>query len=108
LDRLVRAYDYPAALTFQLRAVGLPDPVAEHRFHPERRWRVDLAWPDLKVAVEIDGGTWIQGRHTSGSGFANDARKLNEAAILGWRVLRVTPSMVRDGEALGYVERILR
>ena len=29
----------------------------EHRFHPSRLWRLDLAWPEEKLAVEIDGIT---------------------------------------------------
>ena len=43
-----------------------------------------------KIAIESEGGTWIGGRHTRGVGFANDAEKYNEAAALGWIVLRYT------------------
>lgn len=34
-----------------------PEFVREHRFHPTRRWRFDFAWPDEKVALEVEGGT---------------------------------------------------
>lgn len=92
-------------LTTVLGAVGV---VREHRFHPERRWRFDFAWPDLKVALEIEGGTFMRkGGHTTGVGYYGDAQKYNEAALLGWLVLRVTPHMVRDGQALTFVERAL-
>ena len=37
-------------------------PEREFRFC-ERRWRFDFAWPSHKVAVEIDGGIFIHGRH---------------------------------------------
>lgn len=92
-------------LAWQLRASAptLLTPVPEHRFHPERRWRFDLAWPALMVAVEVDGGAWIGGRHTSGSGFEEDCIKLSTAAAMGWRVLRVTPRMVDDGVAVRLV-----
>ena len=100
--------DYVAALQFELRAVGLPLGEREYRFHPSRRWRFDVAWPDQMVALEIDGGTWIYGRHSTGTGFERDSEKMSEAAVLGWRVLRVTPAMIRSGMALGFVERILR
>ena len=74
---------------------GLPEPVAEYRFHPERRWRFDYAWPELgAVAVELEGGTWVQGRHTRGGGFEKDCIKYNAAVLLGWRVLRFTRGML--------------
>lgn len=69
----------------------LPAPVTEHRFHPERKWRFDYAWPDAKVALEVEGGVWTGGRHTSSAGFLKDIEKYNAAARLGWRVLRCTP-----------------
>lgn len=102
-----RANEKVIELQFQLRAAKLPEGEPEHQFHPERKWRFDLAWPARKLALEVDGGTWIQGRHNTGSGFAEDCRKVSEAAILGWRIIRVTPVMVRDGLALSYVERAL-
>ena len=99
--------DAEAALAWQLHAAGIPEPVREYRFHPDRKWRADFAWPDRMLLLEVDGGAWIGGRHTSGSGFEADARKVSEAAALGWRVLRCTPRMVETGECLGLVERAL-
>lgn len=63
---------------------GLPVFVREHRFHPTRLWRFDVAFPEQRVAVEIDG----RGRHQTVDGVRKDCEKLNEAARLGWRVLR--------------------
>ena len=94
-------------LVLQIRAVGLPRPVEEYRFC-KRRWRFDLCWPDRKLAFEIEGGTWVQGRHTRGKGFENDCIKYNEARLLGWQVFRVTTAMVEDGRALAYIERALK
>lgn len=96
-----------AALSWQLAAAAIPAPVAEHRFHPRRRWRFDFAWPDRLVAVEVEGGTFSGGRHSRGRGFAADAEKYSEAAIAGWLVIRVTTDMVLDGRALALVERAL-
>lgn len=70
---------------------GLPEPVFEHRFHSERRWRFDVAWPRLRVAVECQGGIWTGGRHVRGSGLVKEHEKLNFAAMGGWRVLFVQP-----------------
>ena len=83
----------------------LPEPEAEYRFAAPRRWRFDLAWPALRLALEVEGGTWVSGRHTRGAGFEKDCEKYNEAALLGWTVLRVTPGMIEDGRAVELVER---
>lgn len=68
--------------------------VAEHRFHPTRRWRFDYAVPDAKVAIEVEGGIFTGGRHTSGTGFRADMEKYNTAEMMGWHVLRITPDML--------------
>lgn len=62
--------------------------VREFRFHPERKWRFDAAWPEAKVAVELEGGIWSRGGHVRGSGYRRDMEKYNAAAALGWVVLR--------------------
>jgi hypothetical protein len=96
------------ALVFGIKAIGLPYPEREFRFAPPRRWRFDLAWPQRKLSVEVEGGTWVQGRHTRGAGMRGDCEKYNAAVLDGWRVLRFTSDMIRDGSALGIVERALR
>lgn len=65
-------------------------PVREYQFAENRGWRFDFAWPDLKVAVEVEGGVWSQGRHTRGQGFIDDCEKYSAAAEFGWLVLRYT------------------
>ena len=95
-------------LSFQCRAARLPMPVPEYRFHPVRRWRFDLAWPALLLAVEVDGGTWVSGRHTRGAGYERDCEKLNAAVLLGWRVLRFTTGQVTSGQALTVLEQAFR
>ena len=80
----------------------------EHRFHPVRRWRFDIAFPAAKVALEVDGGVFIAGRHTRGAGFIRDQEKFNEATLLGWRVYRTTWKDVNNGTAENYLRRTLR
>ena len=79
----------------------------EHRFHQTRKWRFDFAWPDIKVALEVEGGTWAGGRHTRGKGYEGDCEKYSEAAILGWCVVRATTNMCQDGRAFDLVERAI-
>lgn len=64
---------------------------AEHPFCSRRKWRFDFALPDQKVAIEIDGGAWVAGRHNRPVGFERDIEKLNAAAFHGWTVFRATP-----------------
>jgi very-short-patch-repair endonuclease len=94
-------------MLLSLDLMALPPHEREYRFAPPRRWRFDFAWPERKVAVEVDGGTWTGGRHTSGSGFAADLEKLNAAVTLGWRVLRYTTTMIREGNVLNDIETVL-
>lgn len=96
------------SLDRQCELAGLPVPVAEFKFHPVRRWRFDWAFVEQQLAVEQEGGVFIGGRHSRGVGFEADLIKYSEAMVLGWKVLRVSPAMVRDGRALGYLERLLR
>jgi very-short-patch-repair endonuclease len=98
---------YEEVFAYQVRTLGLPAPVREFRFHPVRKWRFDFCWPDKKLAVEIEGAIWVRGRHTRGSGFAQDAEKYNAAALAGWRVLRFTGAQVENGEACRMVEQVL-
>lgn len=90
-------------------AHGLFEPVSEYAFAPPRKWRFDWAWPERKVAVEIEGGIYGRGKpcpvckrrksgaHSSVTGLLRDIEKYNRAASMGWRVLRATPDMVEDG-----------
>ena len=59
------------------------------------------------VAVEVEGGTWVGGRHTTGKGFESDCVKYNLAAIDGWLVIRVTAAMIADGRAIEFVQQAL-
>lgn len=74
------------------KGMGITPPRPEFRFHPQRRWRFDYAWPTERLAVEIEGGAYTRGRHTRGAGFVNDMEKYNMATVLGWHILRYTPT----------------
>ena len=76
----------------------------EFYFHPIRKWRFDFAIGS-KVAVEIEGGIWTQGRHTRGSGFIKDCIKYNTAAAMGWKVFRFPSEMVKDGSAIEFLKK---
>lgn len=91
------------AFTLLLRQRIGVECVKEYRFHPTRKWRFDYAFPSIRVAIEIDGGVWINGRHTRPSGFLGDMEKFNAAATLGWVVLKFTPQEQYTKKALDLI-----
>lgn len=83
----------PAIVAAFFEGQKLPLFVREHIFdsRTERKWRFDFAWLEEKVALEVEGGIWIAGGHSRGSGVAKDMAKYNSAVLLGWKVLRCQP-----------------
>ena len=125
--------DWEQAIYGQICDLGLPKPVREYRFHSTRRFRFDFAWPVRKVALEVEGGIYGQvvschkcgtqvmqklangsmikvragGRHNRGKGYEQDCLKYSSAAILNWKVIRVTAGMIKDGSAIELVEQAI-
>ena len=86
----------------QLRGMAMP--CREFKFEPTSRCRLDFAWPNRKLAVERDGGNWINGGHNRGSGRKRDNDKANAAAVLGWRVMHYFPQQLLRAETLAQVK----
>lgn len=74
--------------------VGGQSLTTEHRFDTERKFRFDRAYLEAKVAIEIDGATWANGRHTREPGYSHDCEKINLAQSQGWLVFRLTRPML--------------
>lgn len=80
-----------------------------------RRWKFDVAFPEFKVAVEIEGlvvrrinGQLVAGgRHATVTGFREDCIKYASAALLGWQVLRFEQGMVKSKYAVDTTIRLL-
>jgi very-short-patch-repair endonuclease len=90
---------------FLWRVAQGPPLEPEFQFHPERKWRADFAHVASRTLIEIEGGIFLRsgGRHNRGGGYAKDAEKYLEAALLGWTVLRLTERQLE----LGFIERIV-
>ena len=72
------------------RELGLPDPRRQHLVILRgRKYRLDFAWPELRLAVEIDGAS----AHGLGE-LAADLRRQNQILLDGWLVMRFTWHMV--------------
>lgn len=79
----------------------------EWRFDAPRRWRVDYAVSrgrKLQFAVEIEGGAYIQGRHSRGKGFEADCIKYNTLATRDVPLLRFTTGQIKRGEDIVFLE----
>lgn len=87
---------------------GIERPYSEYKFHPDRKWRFDYCFPNQKLAIEIEGGVWIKGRHTRGSGFVKDMEKYNNAAVLGYRLLRFQPNDLTKKETINTIYDIIK
>jgi hypothetical protein len=106
----IYASDYPQPETeyrFAAHAVGGPGRGVRARLEADglADWRFDFAWVSEGVALELDGGTWANGRHSRGAGYAEDCRKLNAAVTMGWRVYRLTSDMLK-ADPMGAVEMV--
>ena len=53
---------------------------------PVRAYRIDLAFPAARLAIEVDGWAW----HVDAARFRNDRRKGNAITRAGWDLLRFT------------------
>jgi len=54
--------------------------------------RVDFAYPELRLIIELDGRAW----HSTLDAFESDRMRDNLAQLAGWRVLRITYRMLKD------------
>lgn len=63
----------------------------EYRFDEKRKWRFDYAIPALKIAIEYEGGVFMdRSGHNSAAGIQRDIDKYTRAQALGWKIIRTT------------------
>lgn len=62
--------------------------VTQYKFHKTRKWLFDFAILENKIAIEVQGGLFMNGRHTRGIGYCKDAEKFNMGIIEGWRIFK--------------------
>jgi len=96
--------DLSEILSWQLQAAKVPHR-REVTLVPGRKFRTDILVGDL--AVECDGATWANGRHSRGSGIETDSEKQCLIAMQGYRPMRVTRRQIESGKALSWIEAAL-
>lgn len=63
---------------------------------PGRRFRFDFGHLESKVLIEINGGTFVKSKHSSGKGINRNYEKNNLATLLGFRVFMLSSSMINS------------
>lgn len=100
------------AMLLIIREAGLPAPEPEYQFARARigrQWRLDWCWRELRICLEVEGGSHIKGggghqRTGRGGRYLSDMEKYNTLAIWGWLLVRVTYDMIADGRALAWLQ----
>jgi very-short-patch-repair endonuclease len=82
----------------QIRAAGLPEPEREYYHITGRDFRLDFAWPAIKLGVEVQGMA-----HRIKSKFHADMEKRILAQMNGWLVMEISGDMVRHDTAIAWL-----
>jgi len=101
--RVAKESAIEALFAQQIEAKGLPRPEREYKGAViGRKYRLDFAWPDLKIAVECCGHV-----HRIRERFLADCERTCLLVLAGWRILPVSGDDVRSGRAVGWLAILL-
>ena len=80
-----------------VRERSMPEPVAQYPVFVEGHLvaRLDFAYPELKIGIELDGYAF----HSDRQSFERDRRRLTELVNEGWHMLVFTRPQLRDHPA---------
>jgi hypothetical protein len=81
-----------------VRRSGLPPPTPQYEITSRGQVvaRVDFAYPDVRLAIELDGYEWHHGR----ARWQRDLGRRSRLAARGWRVMHFTAADLRDPAAV--------
>lgn len=97
-----------AQLYAQIDQAGLPLPCCGEDQLEICGHKADFAWPDHRVCVEVQGGSWKQGRHNRPRGYADDRMLTNRRQLAGWVCLEFTGDHLNDNAAIPIITAALR
>ena len=98
--------DLEELFAFQLDALGISY-TREVTCIPGRKFRFDFCIKKANLLIEINGGTFTKGAHSSGLGIRRDYEKMRLAQAAGWKVYPFDGHEVRSGEAVEIVRKAL-
>ena len=93
--RVARVSDYADAFLRFMRSHGVDSFARDYVAIPGRRWKIDLAHVEKKIAVEIHGGTYARGRHSRHEGMQSDLEKERALVAAGWRCIAFTGEEIK-------------
>jgi very-short-patch-repair endonuclease len=93
---------YETWLENQLAGHGVIGMEREYHWCRGRKYRSDLAFPELRIIVEIDGGA-----HRTKKVFGADIIKSQQALLQDWTLIRVSTKQVRDGSACTLIRQVI-
>ena len=94
-------------LAIAIREAGLPEPIREYKALENRKFLWDFAWEKQRLLVEVQGGIFRKGAHSTGLGIERDITKLNLATLAGYRSLQFSRRMILDGTAVRIIKQAL-
>ena len=86
----------------QIEQAGLIPPVEEYYHIKGRDFRLDFAWPFLKIGVEVQGMA-----HRIKSKFNADIEKRALGLLSGWRVLEANGDSIRNEQAIKWLKQLM-
>ena len=97
----------PEIVSAYFKQEGLPAPVFEHVHIPGRKFRLDVAWPQYKIGIEVQGGLWIKAAHSTGTGIKRDMCKRNLGTLNGWAILEYEPKDLCTEATVGDIRQLM-
>ena len=105
-ERLQELTKPPSALHIRMRQqiekAGLIPPTEEYFHIKGRDFRLDFAWPYLKIGVEVQGMA-----HRIKSKFNADIEKRALALLDGWRILEVNGDSIRNERSIEWLKQLM-
>lgn len=90
-----------------VRAADLPQPRIQYILRDGDRFiaRLDFAYPEQRVAIEVDGFRY----HADRRAFDDDRARANAIQAMGWLVLRITAKHLEEApdDVVAWVRRAL-
>lgn len=90
-------------LEVDIEMAKLPAAKRNYRAIEGRKFEIDFAWPDLKLACEVQGMA-----HRIKERFEGDIEKRALTLLAGWTVLEVSGKTIRDGTAITWLETLFK
>lgn len=101
-NRKVNAANQDGFFIRLVKSVCKVDLVKEYEPFPDRKYRVDFSLPDLKIAIEKEGGVWMKGggAHSRPQNIERDIEKYTRLSVEGWIIIRRQPKELNGTKTL--------